>query len=97
PLIVYMTWPAIALDNSTVINYFLPDIRDVDLLESLPTDPNVPFPGALDRQEWELWFIVAEPRLEDLLVLDERFPDGAYTEHYSPQGDFLFGVYRTSQ
>jgi hypothetical protein len=86
--IYYLTSPRVFLDNSTLVNYFAPDIYDQDLLGTLSE-----LPADFDSHADNL-FILGVDRLHDLELLTTEAPGGTIEEHWGEDGELLFTSYR---
>lgn len=86
--IYYLTAPRVFLDNSTLVNYFAPDIYDQDIIGGFSE-----LPGDYDPPADNL-FILGVDRLRDLEPLTQAAPGGVIEEHRGRDGELLFISYR---
>ncbi|MCB9006442.1 MAG: glycosyltransferase family 39 protein [Ardenticatenaceae bacterium] len=87
PDVYFFGFPRMGYFSLATIPYLAPDVQAVDLIEPLTTPPAWPI-------EQTTWCIFLPERLEELAVVQQAFPNGAYEEIHDEQGRFLYAIYR---
>jgi hypothetical protein len=84
--VYFFGFPRMGYFSLSTIPFLAPDKNGIDIIEPLTIPPDF----LIDSPTL---FIFLPERLNELELVRQRYPDGAYEEFFSDKGEFLFAVY----